>query len=76
MILYSTWHVEGIGTDQPDRGKARVGASWDGFRSEKKGCIMCQSSGCLAIVSAKKSATSCIIATSPSLPWRGRSVPR
>ena len=40
-------------------------------RSEKNGCIMCQSSGCLAIVSAKKSATSCIIAISPSLPWRG-----
>ena len=31
---------------------------------------MCQSSGCLAIVSPKKSATSCIIATRPSLPWR------
>ena len=32
---------------------------------------MCQSSGCRAMVSAKKSATSCIMATKPARPGRG-----
>src|SRR5687768_16432046 len=73
MILYPTRNVEGVGTDQSDpQGTALIGhrSSPADRRSEKNGCIMCQSSGWFAIVSAKKSATSCIIATRPSLPRR------
>src|SRR5215212_3344079 len=55
VILYAAGHVEGVRAHNSDAQRgARAGhraSSTGGSSFRKNGCIMCQSAGCLAIVS-------------------------
>src|SRR5680860_1097736 len=63
VVLHTPRHVKGVRTDEPDphRGLAAMSAL-------KTGCSMCQSWGTRRIAAVKKSAISCVIARTPSLP--------